>query len=191
MRKERWGLLLAPGAAASSDAHSLLAIEAMAPANVVVRRMDFPYRLAGRRIPDAQPILLASLVHEARAFARRKRIPMRRIFVGGRSMGGRMASLAVAEGLGAAGLVLISYPLHPPGKREKLRVDHFPQLDLPCLVVSGTNDSFGTRGEFNKHLKAIPGDVTQHWIPRGDHSLRRHDDVTARAVRDWLEQQTT
>src|SRR5262249_57714190 len=78
--------------------------------------------------------------------------------LGGRSMGGRMCSMAVSEGLPARALVLISYPLHPPGKPENLRVDHFPNLDVPCLFVSGTKDPFGSPDELETHAKAIPGD---------------------------------
>ena len=101
-------------------------------------------------------------------------------------MGGRMCSMAVAEGLAAAALVLISYPLHPPGKRENLRVDHFGSLNVPCLFVSGTKDPFGSPGEFEVHTKAIPGAVTHVWIDGGAHALKGRDSVVAAAVNDWL-----
>ena len=70
-------------------------------------------------------------------------------------MGGRMCSMAVAEGLPAIGLILISYPLHPPKKPENLRTEHFDQLDIPCLFISGDKDPFGSKTEFKKHLKKI------------------------------------
>ena len=66
------------------------------------------------------------------------RVHAGRVFLGRRSIGGRMCSIAVAEGLPAAGLVLVSYPLHPPGRPDRLRIDHLPQLQVPCLFVSGT-----------------------------------------------------
>ena len=71
-------------------------------------------------------------------------MPPDRIVLGGRSMGGRICSMAVADGLPAAGLVLISYPLHPPGRPERLRIEHLPALEVPCLFMSGTRDTFGT-----------------------------------------------
>ena len=73
-----------------------------------------------------------------------------RLVLGGRSYGGRMCSMAVAEGQPAAGLVLLSYPLHPPGKPENLRTEHFPDLRVPCLFVSGERDPFGSPAEFDE-----------------------------------------
>ena len=84
------------------------------------------------------------------------------IAIGGRSFGGRMCSLAVAEGLSVAALVLISYPLHPPGRPDRLRTEHFPALDLPCLFVSGRRDAFATPEELERETAAIPGPVTRH-----------------------------
>ncbi len=101
-------------------------------------------------------------------------------------MGGRMCSMAVAEGMPAAGLVLISYPLHPPGKPERLRTEHFPALAVPCLFVSGTRDAFGTPEELTEAHGSIPGPVTQVWIDAGDHGLRSRDAAVAAAVRGWL-----
>ena len=97
------------------------------------------------------------------------------MFLGGRSMGGRMCSMAVAEGLPARGLVLISYPLHPPGRPDRLRVEHFPALRVPCLFVSGTRDAFGSPDELEAATAAIPGPVTHHWIEGKDHGLRGVD----------------
>src|SRR5688500_15884511 len=126
--------------------------------------MDFPYRRAGRRSPDRPPVLIAAVREGAEALARRTGLPPERLFLGGRSMGGRMCSMAVAEGLPAAGLVLISYPLHPPGRPEKLRVEHLPALDVPCLFVSGTKDTFGTPAELEAATATIPGPVTHVWL---------------------------
>lgn len=107
------------------------------------------------------------------------------IAVGGRSMGGRMCSLATAEGLEVAALVLISYPLHPAGKPERLRTAHFPQLQVPCLFVSGRRDALGTPDEIEREAEAIPGPVTLVFLD-GDHSLRRRDAEVAVIVADWL-----
>ena len=81
--------------------------------------MDFPYRLAGKSVPDKPEVLVASVVEEAAALVAEGGFGPDRLFAGGRSMGGRICSMAVAEGMPAAGLVLVSYPLHPPGKPDR------------------------------------------------------------------------
>ena len=185
--KAKAALLLTPGAGADRNQASLIAIEdRLAPAGVVVERMDFPYRKAGRKAPDRAPVLIEAVRQGAAELAARTGLAPERIFLGGRSMGGRMCSMAVAEGLPAAGLVLISYPLHPPGKPEQLRIDHLPALDLPCLFVSGTRDAFGTPDELTAHIAAVPGPTEVVWIDGGDHGLRRKDAEVAAAVADWL-----
>jgi len=181
------GLVLTPGAGAGSDQPSLVAIEgALAPAGVRVDRIDFPYRLAGKKAPDRPPVLLATVIEAADALAADLGVDGTRIAVGGRSMGGRMCSMAVADGLAAAALVLVSYPLHPPGKPERLRTEHFPSITVPCLFVSGTRDSFGTPAELESATAAIPGPVTHVWLEGGDHGLRRKDAEVADHVRDWF-----
>jgi uncharacterized protein len=179
------GLLLTPGAGSGADHHTLVALEhALAPLPVV--RVDFPYRREGRKAPDRAPKLIACVNDEADAFAERLGIPADHLVLGGRSMGGRMCSMVVAEGRPAAGLVLLSYPLHPPGKPERLRVEHFPALDVPCLFVSGTRDPFGTPDEFDREVAAIPGPVTFHWIEGGRHDVKDRDDEIVAVVGEWL-----
>lgn len=178
-------LLLFPGAGSAASHPSLVAIEqALAP--LPVARADFPYRRAGRRAPDRAPKLVASVVEEAGALVRAAGIAPERLALGGRSMGGRMCSIAVADGLPAAALVLIAYPLHPPGKPEKLRIEHFPRLTIPCLFISGTRDPFASRDELEGHTAVIPGPVTHVWIDGGRHDLKRADDEIAVTVADWL-----
>ena len=101
-------------------------------------------------------------------------------------MGGRIASMAVAEGLRAAALLLVSYPLHPPGHPEKSRVEHLGAIAVPCLFVSGTRDAFGTPDELESATAAINGPVTHVWIEGGDHGLRRRDAEVASIVASWL-----
>jgi predicted alpha/beta-hydrolase family hydrolase len=181
------GLVLAPGASAGRDQPALVAIDAaLAEDAVVVERIDFPYRLAGRRAPDRPPVLVACVVNAAGRLADGLGCPPDHIALGGRSMGGRMCSMAVADGLGAAALVLVSYPLHPPGKPDKLRTDHFPSIAVPCLFVSGTKDAFGAPAELEAATEAIAGPVTRVWIDGGDHGLRAKDQLVAGIVRDWL-----
>jgi predicted alpha/beta-hydrolase family hydrolase len=178
-------VLLFPGAGSAATHPSLVAIEdAVAP--VPVARADFPYRREGRRAPDRAPKLLACVVEEAGLLAERTGVAPSRIALGGRSMGGRMCSIAVADGLPAAALVLISYPLHPPGKPDKLRIEHFPRLSVPCLFVSGTRDPFGTPEELEHHTAAIAGPVTHVWIEGGRHDLKGKDAHVAATVSDWL-----
>ena len=128
-------LLLFPGAGSSRTHPSLVAIErAVEPMPVV--RADFPYRKAGRSGPDRPPVLLATVREEAAALVAEAHIRANRLALGGRSMGGRICSMAVADGLPAAGLVLISYPLHPPGKPANLRTEHFP---LPPYALESSS----------------------------------------------------
>jgi predicted alpha/beta-hydrolase family hydrolase len=178
-------VLLTPGAGAGRDNSALVAIEkALAP--VPVERMDFPYRKAGRKSPDRPPVLVAAVQEGAAELSTRTGLAPERIAVGGRSMGGRICSMAVAEGMPALALVLVSYPLHPPGKPDRARTEHLPALDLPCLFVSGTRDAFATRDELEAATAAIPGPVTHVWLEGGDHGLRRRDEEVAAAVRDWV-----
>lgn len=180
------GLLLAPGAGADRDQATLVALDVAATAaGWSVTRMDFPYRKAGRRGPDRAPVLIEAVRSEA---ARMADAGCDLIVLGGRSMGGRMCSMAVAEGLvpAAAGLVLISYPLHPPGRPEKLRTEHLAALDVPCLFVSGTRDAFGAPEELEAATAAIPGPVTHRWVDGKDHGLRGVDPAVVGHVMAWL-----
>lgn len=187
MTKPQTALLLTPGAGADRNQAALVAIdEAVSALGVVVERMDFPYRRAGRKAPDRAPVLLAAVEEGAAALAQSTGLGPDRIFLGGRSMGGRICSMAVAAGLPAAGLVLISYPLHPPGRPEKLRIEHLPDVNVPCLFVSGTRDAFATPAELEAHTAAIPGAVTHEWIEGGDHGLRGKDQAVADLVTTWL-----
>ena len=183
----RAGLLLTPGAGADRDQSSLVAVEeAVAPGGVAVVRMDFPYRIAGRRSPDRPPVLLAAIRQGAAELAATTGLSPERIALGGRSMGGRMCSMAVADGLPCLALVLISYPLHPPGRPDRLRVEHFPRLSVPCLFVSGTRDAFATPAELESAARGIPGPVEHVWLEGGDHGLRNRDAAVADAVAAWL-----
>jgi predicted alpha/beta-hydrolase family hydrolase len=178
-------VLLTPGASAGREQPALVAIdEALSP--IPVERMDFPYRKAGRKAPDKAPVLVAAVREGAAELAKRAGLKPERLVLGGRSMGGRICSMAVAEGLPALGLVLVSYPLHPPGKPEKMRTDHFPSLTVPCLFLSGTRDAFGTPDELEAATKAIKGPVTHVWLDGGDHGLRRKDAEVAEIVSDWV-----
>jgi predicted alpha/beta-hydrolase family hydrolase len=189
-RRPAGGLLLAPGAGADRNQSALVAIdEAVTALGVAVERMDFPYRKAGRRAPDRPPVLLGAVVESAAALAEGAGLKGDRLWLGGRSMGGRICSMAVADGLPARGLVLISYPLHPPGRPDRLRVEHFPALTQPCLFVSGTRDSFGTPADLVAATQAIPGAVTHRWVEGKDHGMRGADAQVAALVAEWISAQ--
>jgi predicted alpha/beta-hydrolase family hydrolase len=179
-------VLLAPGAGADRDHHTLVALEeALDPLPVV--RMDFPYRKAGRRAPDRSPVLEAAVRDELDALVAGRAIrPRKAVVLGGRSMGGRICSMVVAGGAPSAGLVLISYPLHPPGKPDKLRTDHLPDITVPALFVSGDRDPFGTPDELEAATAAIEGPVTHHWIAGGRHDLKGADEEICAVVAAWL-----
>lgn len=180
-------LLLFPGAGSASTHPSLVAIEqAVAPMRCV--RADFPYRKAGKKAPDRAPVLLQAVRDEAAPMMRGKG-SKGGLVLGGRSMGGRMCSLVVGDAddpLPAKGLVLICYPLHPPGKPETLRVEHFPRLTVPCLFISGTKDAFGTPDELTHWTATIPGPVTHHWLDGKGHDLKGCDQRIADLVADWV-----
>ena len=180
-------LLLFPGAGSASTHPSLLAIEsAVAPMPCV--RADFPYRLAGRTAPDRAPVLLQA-VREQAAPLLAAASGGDGLILGGRSMGGRICSLAVGDAtdpLPALGLVLICYPLHPPGKPERLRTEHFPRLSVPCLFISGTRDAFGTPEELVQWTTTIPGPVTHRWMEGKGHELKGCDQEIAAFVAAWV-----
>lgn len=136
---------------------------------VATLRFNFPYREAGRKFPDRPPAAIAAwrAVMEAAA-ARSDGEPL---WAGGKSFGGRMASMAVAEGMPAAGLVYLGYPLHPPGKPEKLRDEHLYGLSLPMLFLQGSRDTFATPALLESVVARIGPAATLQWCEGGDHSF--------------------
>ncbi len=179
-------LLLTPGSGGDCNHPTLVAIEeAVAPR--VTRRMDFDYRKeARRRPPDRAPKLIANIERELEVLLAQTGAAPSSVVLGGRSMGGRMCSMAVAQGLPAAGLILLSYPLRPKNKPENLRTEHFPELDLPCLFVTGTRDEFGSPDEYDEHLATIPGPVTKVWLEGARHDPQKRDEEIVEAVVGWL-----
>ena len=172
--------MLTPGAGAGRDQSSLVAIDReVSRVGIAVERVEFPGRTAGQRRPDPPEVCIETVRSATVELAARLGVPTGRVAIGGRSMGGRMCSLAAAEGLEVAALVLVSYPLHPPGKPDRLRTAHFPDLRVPCLFVSGTRDAFGSSAELERETTAIPGAVTRarRWGPctaQAGHRGRRH-----------------
>jgi predicted alpha/beta-hydrolase family hydrolase len=169
-------VLLAHGAGSDMHAPALTTVaDALADARIPSLTFNFPYRSAGRRSPDRAPVLEAATREAARELAGRARVETDRVVLGGRSMGGRMCSQVVGadeDPLPALGLVLLGYPLHPPGKPDKLRVDHFARLRVPVLFVSGTRDAFATPDELKRNAARIEGRTDFHWIDTADHGFK-------------------
>lgn len=181
------GLILFHGAGGDRDHRLFLALEQHL--DIPVARCNFPFRDKGhgRRPPDRMPKLLESIIEQTTQIASDWGLQPEEVVLGGRSMGGRACSIAVAEGLAAAGLLLLSYPLHPPKKPEKLRIEHFGDINVPVLLVQGASDPFGKEPEFAEFLPAIPGPVDQVWLPRTGHDpVPKHDETVLSAVQTWL-----
>ena len=164
-------LALAPGAGSGFD-HPFLAgfAETISDDGVSTLRFNFLYKERGRKSPDPEQTLRdVWLAAFEEATARAKGAP---VFVGGKSLGGRIASMCVADGMPAAGLVFLGYPLHPPGKPERIRDEHLYRIGVPMLFIQGTRDPFAQRELLAKVLKKL-GDRAQHVsIEGGDHSFR-------------------
>jgi predicted alpha/beta-hydrolase family hydrolase len=160
---------------------------ALAPLPVV--RVDFPYRIAGKSFPDKTPVLVSAVKTAVQDFAARLGVATSSLVIGGRSMGGRMCSMAIAdtvEPLQVAGLMLVSYPLHPPKKPENLRVAHLSDIHVPVLCISGTRDTFGTPEELLNAFAVVPSDVSWHWVGNARHELARADDEVAQHAAMWV-----
>lgn len=151
-------------------------------AGLDVRRFNFPYRDQGRRIPDPMPTLRAGFEQHA------VREPGRKLFLGGRSMGGRVATMLAADGFDCDGLVLLAYPLHPAGKPDKLRDAHLSRIRVPVLCFNGTRDALCTRELMEKALEAVSAPWEMHWIEDADHSLStaKAQREIGEATRAWL-----
>jgi len=163
-------VVLAHGAGAPMDTPFMTVMaEGLAAEGFRVARFEFPYmierRSSGRRKPpDRELVLLQSWRAAIAALGKPDRL-----VIGGKSMGGRMASL-IADESGVAGLLCLGYPFHPPGKPEKLRTAHLERLKTPALIVQGTRDPFGTRDDVAGYKLAKT--IRLHWAEDGDHDLK-------------------
>ena len=134
-----------------------------------VVRFNFLYREQGSGRPDAMPVLKQCI----RAVVARVRDEIRpgRVIIGGRSMGGRAASMLAAEGFDCDGLLLLAYPLHPAGKPEQLRDAHLAQIEVPTLCLNGTRDTLCRRDLMEKVVSRLSDAWTMHWLEGADHSF--------------------
>lgn len=132
-------------------------------------RFNFLYREKGSSRPDAMPLLKQCIrAVTARACAE---IQPKRLIVGGRSMGGRAASMLAAEDFACDALLLLAYPLHPAGKPEQLRDGHLGQIQVPTLCLNGTRDSLCRRDLMDGVVSRLPDAFTMHWLEGADHSF--------------------
>lgn len=152
-----------------SDFMNVMA-EGIAAGGCRVVRFEFSY-MAARRQHGAKkpPSSKEKLLAEWRAVVERLRYPNSRLGIGGKSLGGRMASL-IADELGVAGLVCLGYPFHPPGRSQDLRTAHLVQLGTPTLIVQGMRDPFGSREEVSGYH--LSPSIRFHWAEDGDHNLK-------------------
>lgn len=187
-----WTFVYAPGAGSNvNDPFGKHACRTLAAHGFASVRFHFPYQESGKHSPDPPQILEATW----RAVVELVRLRPGRIVVAGRSLGGRVGSMAVAGGMTAQAVALFAYPLHPPGKPGTNRTTHFPQLTVPTFFCSGTNDAFGTRDELREAASLVPNS-TVHFLEHADHGFnvskasgRIREDVWAEATdaaRNWL-----
>jgi predicted alpha/beta-hydrolase family hydrolase len=169
------GLVLTHGAGGNCTSPLLvLAAEAFSTAGLFVLRIDLPFRQRRPKGPPSPSGALADRAGLREAVQAMGEIAGGNVFLGGQSYGGRQATmLAADEPELAAGLVLFSYPLHPPGKPERLRTEHFPRLRNRCVFVQGTADPFGTVAELRAAITAIATATILLPIEGAGHDLRR------------------
>jgi predicted alpha/beta-hydrolase family hydrolase len=201
--EEPYALLVLAHGAGAGQTHPFMVATArgLAHRGVDVVTFDFPYMAQRRGAPDRPPVLEESFrraIEAARAWSRAVRM-----FIGGKSMGGRIAThlgaqAATAETAGAdriEGIVALGYPLHPPGKPGQLRIAHLPDIVAPVLIVQGERDAFGTPAELEPVVRTMRARVTLHVVAGADHSLAVrgnkgaaiHDDVLD-VIRRWMDQ---
>jgi predicted alpha/beta-hydrolase family hydrolase len=192
-RGAQWAFVYAPGAGSNiNDPFGAYAARELARHGVTTVRFQFPYMEAGRRGPDRPSVLESTWRAAIEAIQDGKA----RLVVGGRSMGGRIASQVVAQGAAVDALALFAYPLHPPGKPEQTRAEHLGRIDVPVLFCSGTNDAFGSPDELRAAAK-LARRSRLHLLDGADHGFavrkssgRAREDVWAEAVAamlEWLE----
>ena len=164
-------IVVAHGAGAGMDHPFLVGFcRAMADEGIAAARFNFHYMNAGRRSPDPEASLRAAW-NEAfdGVTAMAGGLP---VLVGGKSLGGRIASMCVADGMEAAGLVFLGYPLHPPGKPDRLRADHLSRIEVPMLFLQGTRDPFAKPELLDKVIERLGDRATLERVEGGDHSFR-------------------
>jgi uncharacterized protein len=168
--EERAVFVCAHGAGGNmSDRSTLAAANALRARGFGVVRFNFLYKERGSGRPDPMPKLMntvAAVVDRVRA-----ELHPKTLIIGGRSMGGRAASMLAADGFHANGLLLLAYPLHPEGQPEKLRDAHLPRITMPVLCFNGTRDGLCTPALMERVLETVTAPWEMHWLDGADHSF--------------------
>lgn len=185
------GVVLFPGAGTNANHQSLVAIETAiktVSSKIKVVRCDFEYRKVGKNFPDKTPVLIETVRTAVTHTAQDWGCATNEIVIGGRSMGGRMCSMALADtedSLEVAGLVCVCYPLHPPRQPNKLRSEHLPRVAVPTLFISGTRDEFGTVDELTAATRPMKN--KKHvWIDGARHDLKNRDAEVGEIIASWI-----
>jgi hypothetical protein len=188
-------VILAHGAGNDMTSPFLVAVqEGIAAHGWACVRFNFPYKERGAKAPDKAPVLEAC--YRAVVAAVRERLAPPRLVIGGKSLGGRMASHLAAAGENVDGLVFLGYPLHPPGRTDRLRDTHLPRIAAPMLFFAGTRDPLCDLELLKRTLRKLNAPAELHVVAEGDHSFkvpkrtgRTHDQVLAEIVEataGWL-----
>jgi len=188
-------LILGHGAGAGQGSSFMVSFAAeLATRGIDTVTFNFLYMEQGRRLPDPKDKLEACYRAVIETMAQRQR-GRGRLAIGGKSMGGRIATQVAAGGIPkVAGLVLLGYPLHPPGKKEQLRAKHLAQIKAPMLFVQGSRDVFGTPQELQPIIKKLAAPAELYEVAGGDHSfkvLKRdggNQEETYKAIQDRIDQ---
>lgn len=184
------GLVLAHGAGAGQRSHFMvLAAKQLAARGVTTATFDFPYVIERRKVPDKAPVLEQSWREALGAAQKEPAFAGLPLFIGGKSMGGRMASHIAAapsrvEGQhvgGVRGLVFFGYPLHPPGRPDQRRDAHLPDVGEPMLFVQGTRDPFGTADDIKEMLPKLNAGTAVYDVVDGDHSFKVRVSIAGRS----------
>jgi predicted alpha/beta-hydrolase family hydrolase len=167
-------LILAHGAGAGQASEFMVRFaKGLSDRGIETVTFDFYYKEIGRKIPDQNSKLELCYRAVIDTVLETKKITNNRLAIGGKSMGGRIASQLAADGsTELLGLVFLGYPLHPPGKPEQLRAAHLAHIKAPMLFVQGSRDAFGTPDELRPIIDAIAGRTNLYVIDRADHSFK-------------------
>jgi len=162
------GVLLAHGAGTNQDHPFMTSLrDGLAAAGHTVMTFNYPYTERGSKSPDRTERLIEAHRAAAELFAAH----VDRLFLAGRSMGGRMATYLVAEGFPAEGVILYAYPLHPAGREDRLRVAHFQDVHVPLLFFQGTRDALSRMELFDRHIRTLPN-ASVELLDGASHSFR-------------------
>jgi hypothetical protein len=158
--------VFAHGAGGHRDDPGMLRLSGLlAGLGLDVVRFDFDYREKGSKRPDPMPVLKARMRDVV------EKVREKPLLIGGRSMGGRVATMLAADGIACDGLLLFAYPLHPAGQPQKLRDTHLAKIRVPVLCFNGTRDALCTQELMNDAVKRLTAPWTMHWLEGADHAF--------------------